>query len=193
MDKRGFLSSGRYSEPDLPQMIYVYKICADTLIGRKDSNASTASADEVFSRGTVPNYSEVSSLDFVHPILSENDVPGSGQGLRSASFTLGASGPALGEGRVGSGRKKASGSKKIHRTGIDVEVDTTSVSSASEYSSHVSLESSACSSPDSEFQDDQQVVLRNMKRTGSGSSGAGSKGGLQFHITPSYNSPSTDS
>ena len=181
MDKRGFLSSGRYSEPDLPQVVYVYKICADTLIGRRDSSASTVSVDEVFAQGAAANDSNTTSLDFIHPILDD-------QGLRSASFTAGvvvSSQSVLSERQMGSGRKKASSSKRLHKSGIETEEDTASVSSTS---SHVSLESP---SPDSEPQDEQQVTAKGMRRTDNVSTGAGTKGGRQFHIIPSYNNPSS--
>lgn len=142
--------------------------------------------------------SDTSPLDHVHPILSEGDLPN--HGLRSGSFT--AHGGGLGEGRGGSGRRKAvtTGGRKFHRSG-EVDADAASVSSTSEYSSHVSLESSVCSSPDSDVHEDLQISSTSgVRRNGSGCglgpgpvSVSGGKGGLHFKIIPSNNSQNTNS
>ena len=182
-------------------MVYVYKISSETLLGRRDS---IASADEVFTRSTMGDDGDSTALDFVQPILnSEGDLVN--LGVRSGSFTVGGGSippsQTVEGSRGGSGRRKGGG-KKFHRSG-EVEPDTASVSSTSEYSSHVSLESSVCSSPDSDTHEDLQLSTGGVRRNGSGcSSGprpggvisvSGGKGGLHFHIIPSHNSPNTNS
>lgn len=196
IDKRGFLSSGRFSEPDLPQVVYVYKICAEILVGRKDSNASTISiqsTDEVFTRSVVSDLMEDShsdtSLDHVHPILSETEIS-----ERSVSFT-GILPPSEGSsnGRTGSGRRKTVSERKTNWS--ELEADTASVSSTSKYSSHVILEGSVGSSPDSDAHDD---LANSDKRTGGGrainvGTTQHSVGGLHFRVIPTYNRSSRHS
>lgn len=181
-DRRGFLSSGRASEVDLPRVVYVYKICAEMMVGRKDSCVSTQSNDDVFTRSVLTD-SDMSSLDYVHPILNEDNKK-----CRSASFT-GILSPTSGssDGRLGIGRRKTASAlgRKTNRS--VPEADTTSTSSTSEYSSHISLEGSVCSSPDSDLQDDVSGSDVRSGRTLNIGTTQHTVGGLHFHLIPSTN------
>ena len=152
------------------------------MVGRKDSCASTQSNDDVFTRSV---FTDTSSLDYVHPILNDANTK-----CRSASFTgiLSPTGGS-GGGRLGSGRRKAATSlgRKTNRS--DPEVDTASTSSTSEYSSHVSLEGSVCSSPDSDAQEDvsSSSGVRSSRTLNIGPT-QHTVGGLHFHLIPSTNS-----
>ena len=169
IDKRGFLSSGRYTEPELPQTVYVYKICAEILVGRKDSNASTQSGDEIFTRSVASDDSHSdTSLDHVHPILSES-YPSTGA---SGSFT---GTPSPGGYSNGSTASSGGGRRKVASSRKRGEADRGSMSSLSEhaYGGHntsiletASLESSMCSSPNSGVQDD--LANLGVRRSGSG-------------------------
>ena len=132
------------------------------------------------------SHSDTSSLDRVHPILSESDL--SRGGVRSDSFTGVPGSPSqTAGGRLGSNGRRASGRRKSGKKSTqsgDLEGDATSVSS--EYSNRVSLGSSVCSSPDSNGHDDTHVSTGAV-RTVSG------KGGLYFRIIPTYDGSSPNS
>jgi hypothetical protein len=205
IDRRGFASSSRLSEVDFPQVVYVYRICAELLVGRKDSNASTVSADEVFTRSAMSDlaedsHSDSSSLDFVHPILSDTETLGGG---RSASFTRILGPPPGGDGtsngsRNGGRRKKALSVTESQQS-EELEADRGSVSSTSEYSSHVSFRSSMCSSPDSDTHDDTPNTASSGRKTSSDKASAanntsstihGRVRGLHFQLIPACNTNS---
>ena len=181
-------------------MIYIYMISAENLIGRKESTTSTVSTDEVFTRSTASDLAEDScgdctSLDYVHPILSEDD-----SGVRSASFTrilapppqTTGTGDCSGTGINGTvagsstGRRKGGvvSGKKSHKS-VELDADVASMSSASEYSSHMSLEGS---SPDSDTHDNLPTSsTAAMRRTGDTAIKHINSGGLHFRIIPSTN------
>lgn len=149
------------------------------MVGRKDSCASTQSNDDVFTRSVL---TDTSSLDYVHPILNETKC-------RSASFT-GILSPTGGssDSRLGSGRRKTVTplGRKTKRS--DPEADTASMSSTSEYSGHLSLEGSICSSPDSDAQEDVSSSGVRSSRTLNIGTTQHTVGGLHFHLIPSTNS-----
>ena len=77
----------------------------------------------------------------------------------------------------------------------ELEADTASVSSTSKYSSHVILEGSVGSSPDSDAHDD---LANSDKRTGGGrainvGTTQHSVGGLHFRVIPTYSRSSRHS
>ena len=174
LDRKGFSSSVQL---DIPGMVYVYKIALETMLGRRDSNASVSSIGSAVSIQSTFSYddqlpfrknsyrrrmsedipSDATSLDFVHPLAVAETTEG------VATFTLSSSPPS--ESNEGCGRKKFSARRKLLVISsdplVESESETLDLADASGQLSvldAVSLESSVCSSPDSGVVQDEFSV-----------------------------------
>ena len=153
IDKRGFSASCKYVPPG---MVYIYKIMAERMMGRRDSNASIQSVqsmqsalsnDDAFTRSSVSEAAEIDSqsdsssvVDFTQPNTEESEHPS-----QPPNFFLNTSPP------NGTNRKRFAARRKVLGSMVaEVQSETVDISNGTGHLSILDPESSAiCSSPDS--------------------------------------------